>query len=120
MWSDDLERHWQQLAAEVYTGMKEWRLAHPRATLTEIEAALDHRLATVRARMLQDVALTSAATDVVHAPPTERAGCPTCGHSLAARGREARTLTTSFDQPITLTRSRAVCPACGAGVFPPR
>jgi hypothetical protein len=39
MWSDDLERRWQQLADEVYTGMKEWRIQHSRATLREIEAA---------------------------------------------------------------------------------
>jgi hypothetical protein len=120
MWSETLERRWQQLADEVYTGMKEWRLQHPRATLREMEAALDTRLATVRARMLEDVALTSAVADIAHAPPTERPCCVACGHALEARGQEVRTLTTTGDQPLTLTRSRAVCPACGAGLFPPR
>jgi len=118
MWSDDLEQRWQQLADEVYTGMKEWRLAHPRASLSAIEAALDARLASVRARLLQDIALTSAAADVAHAPPTERSRCPECGHGLEARGQEVRTLTTTGDRSITLPRSRAVCPACEAGLFP--
>jgi hypothetical protein len=47
--------------------------ADPRATLREIETALDERLARVRARMLQDTALASAATDVSQLPEQERA-----------------------------------------------
>lgn len=119
MWPAEIDRRWDQLAHEVFTGLREWRVAHPRATLREIEAALDARLATVRARMLQDVALVSAATDVSTAPPATRPTCPACGHVLAARRQEVRMLTTQGDQPITLTRSRAVCPACGTGLFPP-
>lgn len=119
MWPDEIDRRWEQLAHEVFTGMREWRLAHPRATLTEIELALDARLATVRARMLRDVALASAAADVHTTPPSERPACPACGHALTAHGMEERTLTTQGDQSITLRRSRAVCPACGTGLFPP-
>src|SRR5256885_6436304 len=62
MWSADVEARWRALSEEVITGMAEWRGQHPRATLKEIEAALDERLAHVRARMLQDTALASAAT----------------------------------------------------------
>ena len=119
MWPAEIDRQWDQLAHEAFTGLREWRVAHPRATLSEIEAALDARLATVRARMLQDVALVSAATDVLQAPAATRPTCPACGHTLAGRGQETRTLTTQGDQSLTLTRSRAVCPACGMGLFPP-
>ena len=35
---------WQQLTLEVTTEMRAWRLAHPKATLREIEVALDARL----------------------------------------------------------------------------
>ena len=49
----DFDQQWRTLNEEVITGMKEWRLQHPRATLTEIEAALDERLARLRARMLE-------------------------------------------------------------------
>lgn len=119
MWPDEIDRRWEQLAQEVFIGMREWRLAHPRATLTEIETALDARLSTVRARLLQDVALASAAADVSTALPTERPACPTCGHALTAHGVEERTLTTQGDQSITLVRSRAACPVCGTGLFPP-
>ena len=47
---------WRRLADEVWIGLAEWRLAHPRATLGEIEAAVDERLAAVRARLVQDLA----------------------------------------------------------------
>lgn len=45
-----LGRGWQQEAEGVLTGFKEWRLQHPKATLSEIEAALGERLARMRAR----------------------------------------------------------------------
>ena len=44
---DDFDAKWNQLAQEVMSGMKEWRLQHPKATLREIEAALDERLESV-------------------------------------------------------------------------
>ena len=40
-----MDGRWAGEAEAVLTGFKEWRLAHPQATLTEIEAALDARLA---------------------------------------------------------------------------
>ena len=52
MWSVEVEARRRELSEEVITGMAEWRGQHPRATLSEIEAALDERLARVRARML--------------------------------------------------------------------
>jgi uncharacterized protein with PIN domain len=118
MWAAEMEGRWRELSEEVFTGMAEWRVQHPRATFSEIEAALDERLATVRARMLQDVALASAAADLTSA--AERPRCPECGHVLEAHGQEERTLRTTHDRSITLRRSYARCPACGVGLFPPR
>jgi len=60
---DDVDARWRQLSEEVISGMKEWRVQHPRATFQEIEAALDERLARLRARMLQDAALLSRADE---------------------------------------------------------
>src|SRR2546422_394203 len=105
MGNNETEARWQQEGDLVMTGMKEWRLLHPRASLREIEAALDERLATLRARMLQDLALASAAAQVSAAPEAERPRCPSCGGPLEARGEEERTLTTTSNQPITLRRS---------------
>ena len=119
MWSAELEARWRALSEEVFTGMAEWRVQHPQATFSEIEVALDERLATVRARMLQDVALASAATDLSTQPAAERSRCPECGHVLEAHGQEERTLRTTYERPITLRRTYARCPACGVGLFPP-
>ena len=115
---DEFEALWNQLAHEVMSGMKEWRLQHPKATLREIEAALDERLGKMRARMLEDVALASAAADVSHTATAERPTCPGCGAALTARGMGTREVTTHFDQTLRLKRSYTVCPACGAGLFP--
>jgi YgiT-type zinc finger domain-containing protein len=117
-WTDELEARWRQLSEDVLVGMKEWRQAHPKATLREIETALDEKLAKVRARMLEDVALLSQATDLVASK--ERVNCPQCGQEMEAHGQEERTLTTTGNQEVVLRRSYAVCPACGAGLFPPR
>jgi predicted RNA-binding Zn-ribbon protein involved in translation (DUF1610 family) len=116
---DNFDARWNQLAQEVLSGMKEWRLQHPKATLSEIEAALDERLGHLRARMLEDVALASAAADLSQATAAERPKCPECGQVLAVRGQHPRELTTHFDQPLHLKRSYAVCPQCGQGLFPP-
>lgn len=120
MWLDETETRWRELAEEVILGMKEWRLQHPKATYKEIETALDERLARVRARMLEDAALASRARDITSASEEERPKCPRCGQALEGRGQETRSLTTNHNQTITLKRSYATCPACGAGLFPPR
>jgi len=119
MWAAEVEGRWRELSEAVMTGMAEWRVQHPQATLSAIEAALDERLAGLRARMLQDTALASAAADLTTASEEQRPCCPECGHALEARGQEERTLRTTYERPLTLRRSYAHCPACGVGFFPP-
>jgi ribosomal protein S27AE len=115
----DLAAGWQTLAAAALSGMAEWRVQHPTATLREIEAAADEQLADLRARLLQDTALVSATADLAGQPVEQRPACPECGTPVEARGTEVRRLTTRQERLVTLRRSRAVCPACGAGHFPP-
>lgn len=119
MWSNATEGHWQQEANLVMSGMKEWRLQHPRASLREIETALDERFAKMRARMLQDLALASAAARISDAEEADRPRCAHCGGPLESHGEHERTLTTTFNEPIRLERSYATCPVCGTGLFPP-
>ena len=99
--------------------MREWRLHHPKATLREIETELDTRLHGMRARMLEDLALQSAAAAWEASSAGQSPACPQCGEALQERGRHARTLQTHGGQAVTLARSDGVCPACGAGLFPP-
>ena len=111
---------WRALSEEVLLGMQDWRAAHPRATFAEIEAEVETQLARLRARMLEDAALASRATDLTAQPAAERPPCPACGQALQPRGQQTRTLTVRGDRDVQLRRSYAVCSACGRGLFPPR
>ena len=120
MWDERLEQRWQQLCLEAITGMAEWRQQHSKATLSEIEDALDQHLGSVRARMLEDAAMASHATDLRRAAPVDCPPCPKCGARLQHRTWEERSLSTHHGQTMRLSRSYAVCPACGETLFPPR
>jgi ribosomal protein S27AE len=73
----------------------------------------------MRARMLQDAALASAAADIKMAQKEERPVCSECGGELVERAVAVRELVTQSNQVLELVRSYGVCSACGAGVFPP-
>jgi hypothetical protein len=113
------DQRWNALAADVMLGMKDWRVAHPRATLREIEAALDERLARMRARLLEDLALASTAADWEGAPASEHPVCPDCGQPLERESKHVRQVQTQGGQALALERRYGTCSACGAGLFPP-
>ncbi len=108
--SDDSTRV-PAVMAEVEHELRRWRLAHPDATLTEIEAVLDTHLRDVRAGLL---------TALAEETPPDLGACSACGEPLVSRGRQTRTVRTQGEHALTLRRSYATCPACGAGLFPPR
>ncbi len=111
---------WQTLSADIFSGMRDGRAQHPRATFREIELELDARLARLRAQMLADSATASAATDWADAPPADQPHCPTCQQPLTPCGPHTRRLRGPHNQPITLTRQYGTCAQCGRGLFPPR
>ena len=110
---------WSVAAASVWTGLADWRAAHPKATFGEIEAALDARLNQVRARVLADLAMASTAADLQAACDEERPRCEACGTVLQARGRSERGVVTQGGAEVRLRRSYATCPRCGDGSSPP-
>jgi RNA polymerase-binding transcription factor DksA len=112
---EDFDSHWHKLSEEVMSGMKEWRIQHPKATLSEMEDALDERLGKMRARMLEDLAMASAAVNL----NASEAKCSECGSRLESRGKKARKVRTHHNQEIGLSRGYGVCPQCGASFFPP-
>ena len=91
---------------EIVGGMYEWRLQHPDATLTEIEAALDERWYRVRAHLLQDLALRSRVANWQATRASEQPSCPDCGRPLVRRGQQPRTLKTHGGQDLTWYRVR--------------
>lgn len=96
---------WTMMETEV----RAWRRARPDATWTQIEQEVDRRLNHLRAQLLGEVVMD-----------TELAlTCPTCGHTLQARGTHDRTVITDGGEELTLTRSYQTCPVCGTGLFPP-
>lgn len=119
MGRDDFANDWSSLSDEILSGVYEWRLQHPKATLTQIEAAIDERLAWLRTKMLQDAALASAACDWSETPVDEQPLCPHCQTPLQSRGIQPRTLQTHGGRDLVLPRSYGVCPTCQVGLFPP-
>jgi hypothetical protein len=115
----DMDRNWHALSEEVLSGMKEWRLAHPKATFREIEHAVDERVNRLKARMLEDAALASDAQQWKAAPEGDQPHCPACQTPLQRRGQQTRRVQITGGQDVTLTRSYGTCPVCGTGLFPP-
>src|SRR3954468_7749537 len=99
----------------VQRAMLAWRVAHPDATLLEIEQEVDRQLGTYRAALIGDVAATAepAPTD----PPP---GCLVCGQPMQRDRRRTVAAATAHGGEVTLTGQTWRCPACGAGLFPPR
>jgi RNase P subunit RPR2 len=113
----DTERVFAELVRgsdEIISGLRDWRSVHPQATFAELETVVNERLDGLRARLLHDLAMASTAAGEVDRPI-----CPDCGTPLRPRGTRRRTITVPGDQPVTLTRRYWICPACGAGLFPP-
>src|SRR5215218_9514751 len=89
-----------------------------KATLPAIEHELDTRWARVRARMLEDLALVSAATNWAATPADQQPTCPDCGQPLHLRGADTRTLQTQGGEALTLERHYGSCPALWCWAFP--
>lgn len=116
---EGIEGRWAGDAESVWSGMADWRAAHPKATFSEIEEALDERLNQLRARLLADLALASTSADVSGTTSDERPTCERCGVARQARGQSERRLLTQGGAEVRLRRSYATCPKCGDGSFPP-
>ncbi len=107
---------WQKVMDEILSGLTEWRQQHPKATFREIEQETMRRIAGLQARLMSDLAQTSEATTWADKTTVL---CPECGAEMHSDGKRTRHLQGPGGADIPLQRSYAVCPACGAGFFPP-
>ena len=96
----------------IAAGLAAWKAAHPEATLREIEHEVDRQLSGVRAALIGEVAHEEESTAVP--------ACPTCGEAMHRDGRRTLRKTTAQAGHLDLTGQGWRCPACGAGLFPPR
>jgi hypothetical protein len=109
---------WEGLFTEIQAEMRDWRRAHPKATMRDIELATEQVLARLAARMVADVAAASEVARFADQPPGSRPRCPDCAVPLQARGRKDRRLRAHGAQPVHLERDYGVCPQCGRSFFP--
>jgi RNase P subunit RPR2 len=109
---------WPTVMEDIITGMEDWRTAHPTATFAEIETEVETRLGELRARMVADAALASAARTGT-AGTGERQDCPACGGPLVARGEQVRQVRIRGDRRVALRRTYLTCTRCGRGHIGP-
>ena len=113
---EDLQQPWQEQAEEATAAVAQWRVAHPQATLAEIEQAVDEQLNRLRARLIEQAAQASAAAE---SEASQGLVCDQCGQALQARGRARRQWQTHGGQQVEVERTYVTCPPCGGGFFPP-
>lgn len=109
---------WGELHEKISEAIKEWRRAHPEATLTEIEEAVDGRVSEMRRQMVEDLAQEGRTADLSRLTKEERPRCPRCGQPAAANGKGKRKLKTYYGQSIELERHQAYCSHCEVTFFP--
>lgn len=110
----------QEIYEEIVTGMKEWRLANPKAKMRDIEIEARKRVSKLEAHLIEESALSSEAKEWAGKPDEQRPYCPGCGEPLTARGKHMRKLQAAGAREVKLERSYGVCPKCEIGFFPPR
>lgn len=116
MQPEDLQKRWEEEGEEVFASVAHWRAAHPKATLAEIEQAVDKQINRLRARMIEQAAQASAAAE---SESSQGRVCEQCGQPLQARGRAHRRWQTHGGQEVEVERTYVTCPQCGGGFFPP-
>jgi YgiT-type zinc finger domain-containing protein len=114
---DQNDAKWQELVAEITSGIKEWVNRNPKATMAEIERETMRRMARFQARMLEDILRAKAVEQ--KAAKDETVTCPECGEKMQSRGDQERHLQAQGGQDVVFKRGYAVCPKCGATFFPP-
>lgn len=114
------QTQWDTLFQQASHDIQQWRKAHKKASLTDIENTVDAELAQMRAQMIEDLALASELANLNELPTERRPLCPACGKPLSANGKQKRQLVTEHEQTVNLTRSKGVCSQCGLSSFPPR
>lgn len=114
MTDDPVLTQWQAVVEETLRELRGWRTDHRRATFAEIEGVVEQRLGDLRAELIGG--LVRSADDEVE----ESRICEQCGAQMESRGQCERVVTVRGDRPVRFQRRYLVCPACQAGLFPPR
>ena len=107
----------EELKHEKYTKVEKrirrWQARHEKATLSEIEEAIDKELAQLRQELIEEI---------VEAREGEVDGgyqCPNCQEEMVRNGQKRRRLKTKGGKEIEIEREQLRCLRCGMTLFPP-
>lgn len=102
MQPEDLQTRWEEQGEDVFATVAQWRAAHPKATLAEIEQAVDEQMNRLRARMIEQTAQASPAAE---SEVSQGLVCEQCGQPLQARGRAKRRWQTQGGHEVEVERT---------------
>jgi predicted RNA-binding Zn-ribbon protein involved in translation (DUF1610 family) len=103
----------EDLSTDLAAKMQAWSQANPKATLTDIEVAVDTELAKLRRTIVESIAQTREAVEQISHE------CPQCGRHMVKNGKKKRKLKAKEGQTIELERQQLRCLNCGMTLFPP-
>jgi len=110
---DEKQTSQQEQPDELTRKMHQWRQTNPKATLTEIEEAVEAELAQLRKQLVEE--MVQEKVSGLQGEPD----CPQCGEKMVKNGRRQRKLKSKEGQTIQLDRQQWRCLSCGATLFPP-
>ncbi len=93
-------------------------MQHPKATLQEIEDAVDERLRRLRKRMVEDAVQASGAADWSQHPKEERPRCTRAGRRSSRVGSRSGDCKRKAEHRWSWSAAMAPAPGVGAGFFP--
>lgn len=115
---EDTEERWKELNEALLSDMKAWRLAHPRATLYEIEEAVSERMEQLKAQLLQASTQMNAQRAGSSPPEEERPRCRMCELLLRERKAQASKPQAKGRTKGAFKAVYGTCPLCGATLSP--
>lgn len=98
---------------EVIKRIQQWNKDNPKATLTEIEEAVDAELSRLRRQIVEEI--TGGRSEVGE----ETLVCPNCETTMVKNGKKKRELRSKGGEKLTLKRQQMRCLECGMTLFPP-
>lgn len=99
---------------EIEARLQAWRAAHPRATLTEMQTAVETELAAYRTALLTRLVQEATVEQAAETP-----SCPACDQPLRRNGVKRRRLKDKEGTEVLLEREQWRCQRCGLTLFPP-
>lgn len=110
---NDKQESLSEMPDELAARLQAWRQARPRATLTEIEEAVEGELAKLRTEWVTELAQAGTEDEA------ETPFCAACGEAMVRNGRRKRRLKSKEGQTLQLERQQWRCLKCGTTLFPP-